>query len=424
MPARRSDIPAGHELYAQREAGGLSNREIGNRYDCDEAVIRRRINTYLRTADIAAPGNGGRSAVNGEVRTLTADEETTVETLMRRHGFDPRANRVKKAFIGTKTTAAGDESPSLRIEVIPRVSAQDILRPFDLTPIKIPKAPPKPKRAARLDLFHGDWQWPYGDKDFDALLLRWVRKHQPDTICDLGDGMDNPTISSHKTKGKKTQPAPVQVCANAYGNQLARFRYAAPDAVMKILADNHLTQRLQDYQLNRAEALYDVHPADIEGLDPDPEALWSVRRLLRLDEMNIEYLDPDEEHYGYSHYEVIPDQLVAIHGYQTGEQAGKNLIDQWDMSVIGGHLHKEDEVVKSKGQMIARRKRDLRYLGVGCGMQTHGGGGFAAGANWHNSALSVSIFPDGQWTSDRLRYDPLSKTLIWRDEIYSIYDED
>lgn len=304
----------------------------------------------------------------------------------------------------------------LKVFLRPKLNLGELLRPADLpTPPRLPKTATTPRGETRLVFIYGDDQRPHHDERFEQLKLRWVQANQPDEIVDLGDGMDMPTISLHKVDPAMNWS--VQECANSYATWLYQLRLAAPSAKVTVLADNHVTGRLRDYQLARAADLYGVHPADIAGLEPDVEALWSVRRLLRLDELGVTYIDPPgDTHYAESHVELVPGELVAIHGYRTGQRLGPKFIDDYGCSVVYGHQHGQDVHVTDQRRRGVGQRRRLFALAVGCGAVLQGGGGFAPGADWQNCALTISIFPDGGWTFDYMDY--ADGVLRWRDQRY------
>lgn len=302
----------------------------------------------------------------------------------------------------------------LKVYLRPRVNA-NMLVPAEVKALRPPRARAAVRRPSRLVFIYGDDQRPNVDRGFEGLKIEWLRDNQPDDIIDLGDGMDFPSVSGHKVN-----PAAhwtVQECANDYATWLYAARCAAPNASFRILADNHVTGRLRDYQLARAADLYGVHPADIEGLESDDDPLWSVRRLLRLDEMGIEYIaPPGDTNYAESQYEVVPGELVALHGYRTGANLGKKFLDDYGCSVIYGHQHGQDVHVTDVRRRGVGERHRLYAIGVGCGALVHGGGGYAPGADWQNCALTVSVFPDGGWTFDYLSYE--NGILRWRDKQY------
>ena len=290
-----------------------------------------------------------------------------------------------------------------------------LAEPTPIEKLTIPAAPARPSRSSKLYFIYGDDQRPNVDLGFEQTKLDWVARHQPDVIVDLGDGMDFPTLSGHKINPAMNWS--VNECVDNYTLWLYQLRCAAPNAKITILPDNHVTQRLRDYQLSRAVDLYGLRPADLPGMLPDLEPLLSIRRMLRLDELNIEYIHPpNDTHYAEGQYEIVPGDLVALHGYRTGANVGKKLIDDYGCSVIYGHVHEHSVYatdVRRRG--VGKRKR-LYALGVGCGARVHGGGDFAPGADWQNCALTVSVFENG-WTYDYMDFE--HGILRWRDEEYT-----
>lgn len=303
----------------------------------------------------------------------------------------------------------------LKVTLRPRVKLE-LLLPATPKPLTLLKARSLPARPSKLVFVYGDDQRPNVDRGFEQAKLAWLQRNQPDVIIDLGDGMEFATISTHRPDPANN--ASVQECADNYASWLYTIRRLCPAAEIVILADNHVHRRLRDYQLDKARQLYGIRPADVDGLLPDMEPLLSLNRLLRLDEMNIRYVEPAiGSHYAESHYEIIPGRLVALHGYRTGSNVGRKLLDDYGCSIVYGHIHGQDvEVTDARRRGIGQRDR-LYALGVGCGAVIEGGGGFAPGADWQQGCLTVSVFDGGGWTFDFLNYE--NGVLRWRDQEYA-----
>jgi hypothetical protein len=339
--------------------------------------------------------------------------------LMARHGFSPDEWLVRDAVVN-EWTSGEQTNQQVKLFLRKRVTAA-MLVPANVQ--LLPQVPslrkqrkqPVSLNKPKLVFVYGDDQRPNVEPTFEQHKLEWVTAHQPDVIVDLGDGMDFPTVSGHKPN-----PAmgwSVQECADNYATWLYRLRNTAPDAKIVVLADNHVTGRFRDYQLAQAKALYGITPAEIDGLKDDLEPLLSIRRLLRLDELGVEYLAPElDGHYARSHYEIVPGELVAIHGYRTGANLGKKFVEDHGCSVIYGHAHGQDLYVTDTARRGIGRRRRLYGIGVGCGMNPMHGGDFAPGADWQNCALTVSVFPDGGWTFDYMGHE--HGVTRWRDESY------
>jgi hypothetical protein len=321
---------------------------------------------------------------DGDDLNIEASHISDVESLLRERGLSLEEWLVRDVVVNEW----GDpDDPRKQLKVLLRRKASAaLLLPAEPVPLKVPVplGAGKRQKAERLVFVYGDDQRPNHDTGFEQTKLAWVAENQPDLIVDLGDGMDFPTVSQHKPNPAHNYS--VQECANSYASWLYTLRLAAPDARIVILADNHVTARLRDYQLTQAAALYGVTPAQITGLGDDLEPLLSIRRLLRLDELGIEYLaPPGDTHYAESQFEIVPGELVAFHGYRTGANVGRKFLDDYGVSVIYGHVHGQDlTVTDTKRRGVGERKR-LYALGVGCGARVHGGIGFAPGADWQNS---------------------------------------
>lgn len=376
-----------------------------------------------------APGYKAKKRPHAE-ETPIADDTIEVEvdklgdidTMLRARGLDPGEWIIVRATVNRWEGFLKDEESKpvivplkqLKVTLRPRVKIE-LLLPADPKPLKLLERK-KPQRSSQLVFVYGDDQRPNVDRGFEQAKLAWLRRNQPDVIIDLGDGMEFATISTHKTDPANN--ASVQECADDYASWLYTLRRTCPNAKIIILADNHVHRRLRDFQLERGAALFGVKPADVDGLADDMEPLLSIRRLLRLDEMNIQYIEPAiGSHYAESHYEIIPDRLVALHGYRTGANVGKKLLGDYGCSVIYGHVHSQDVTVTDARRRGVGDRERLYALGVGCGAVIEGGGGFAPGADWAQGALTVSVFPDGGWSFDLLNYE--NGVLRWRDQEYA-----
>ena len=394
------------------KAEGLNNVEIGQRLGISRDAVRRLLAKSEGDDVLGAP----------EVLVLDVDHIDDLDSLLAERGLKREDWLVVSVIVNKWEGFAKRKNDDilrvplrqLKVTLRPKLNVE-LLAPAQVKRLAIPKARAKPCRDSKLYFIYGDDQRPNVDRGFESVKLAWVRKHQPDVIVDLGDGMDFPTVSGHKTNPAMNYS--VKECIDDYGTWLYALRCAAPNAEIVILADNHVAGRLRDYQLARAAELYGVSPAQIVGMVDDLEPLISVRRFLRLDEMGITYVaPPGDTHYAESHYEIIPGELVALHGYRTGSNLGKKFLDDYGASVIYGHAHQQDVYVTDERRRGIGTRRRLTAIGVGCGGIVNGGGGFAPGADWQNGALTVTTFPDGGWTWDYMNYE--SGVMRWRDESY------
>lgn len=397
--AQRVDlIPQVRTLKAE----GMSFTDIGGRLGISRDAARR---LHLKDSGLQPTADS---------LVLDAAQLGDIDGMLRERGMNPDEWVVVSATVN-KWDSGDGENRQLKFTVRRKLSAA-FIQPATVKPVKQPGRVARiGKRDARLFFVYGDDQRPHVDRGFDDCKLQWIVAHQPDVILDLGDGPDAPSLSGHKVNPAMAWP--LQECVDDTAQADYAKRCAAPGAVMVKLADNHFHQRLVDYQMAQARALYGVHPASVAGLAEDLQPLVSVQRMLRCDEIGVKYVaPPGDTHYAESHYEIVPGELVAIHGYRTGSNLGKKFVDDYGCSVIYGHAHQQDVYVTDQNRRgVGVRKR--RYaLGVGCGAIVQGGGGFAPGANWQNCALTVSVFPDGGWTWDYMGFE--DGVMRWRDERY------
>lgn len=317
-------------------------------------------------------------------------------------------------------TSAAVKVPLRQLKVFlrPKTTVFELRAANPLPPAPSALRPRAKKESGAREIFiYGDDQRPNVDTTFEKLKLELLKDYTFDEIIDLGDGMDTPTISTHKINPAMNWS--INECADNYATWLYAVSLIAPGTRKRILADNHTTGRLRDYVLAKAKDLYGARPADIPGLEKDLEPLMSINRLLRLEELGWEYVaPPGDTHYAESQIEIIPGELVAIHGYRTGLNLGKKYVDDFGCSVIYGHDHGQDVYATDTRRRGTGTRKRIFALGVGCGANLHGGGGFAPGADWQNCALTVTVFPDNSWTFDYVNY--ANGTLTWRNRQYKL----
>lgn len=397
------ELPDALDLIAEKEMGNLSWAELGRRYGVDP-------NTIKNHADVDKVRSFQDKEIDQPFHVLQTSMQHgehlgDVNDLLRKRGLDP-AHWIVHGLRVNEWDAPGPEGEpqqmkQLKAYLKKRVTADDLIQPVTMKPLKLPAHGKRPERPERVELIYGDNQEPYGDPAFKRLLLRLVKQLKPDTITDLGDGMDMPTVSRHP---RRAHDPSAQECFDTYGQWLYDLRRAAGDAAIFVLGDNHVTDRLERYQLDRAAEMYGVTPALIRGLDADLDPLWSVKRILRLDELGVEYVNPGSKHYAQSYREIIPGELVVIHGYRTGQQAAKKFVEEWGCSVIYGHLHTTNgRFVTDSSRMGVGKRRRLWGLPVGC-VGSVDRPDYAPGADHQQSALLVRIWPDGTWTPTELNY--------------------
>ena len=205
--------------------------------------------------------------------------------------------------------------------------------PVKIQPVKTRKVERKFKRAFifsdiqigyRRDL-RTDKLTPFHDEAAMDVALQLCRKVNPDLVIIIGDFLDLPE------HGKYLQEAgfarTTQAALNRGHQYLAQIRAIAPHAEIRFLEGNH-SLRLAKHILTNAAASFGLQRANV----PEEWPVLSVPFLLRMDELNIEYVA------GYpANITWINDNLACIHGHKLKVS---QVVDDERVSIIQGHTHR------------------------------------------------------------------------------------
>jgi predicted phosphodiesterase len=240
------------------------------------------------------------------------------------------------------------------------------------------------------------------------LFLDWLAFNKPDEGVHLGDLMDFPTISRHRDN--PAYAATPQECINAGYATLRSYREASQGTAWRLLRGNH-DDRLRAEQLSRAERIYGLRPADISGQEFD-QAL-SLRRLLHLDELGVEYVGDDGQ-YEQSEVEVAPD-LVARHGWITGSNSAEKTLRKVGCDVVVGHTHRQ--VITWATEVRRGKTLVTQAVEAGCMCRVEGGLGYTVNANWQQGFATAVVWPDGTHVLELASF--VDGSLRWRDQRYT-----
>lgn len=181
---------------------------------------------------------------------------------------------------------------------------------------------------------------PYHDRGAMSIVVAAAKDLQPDTIVFLGDNMDLPDWSDKFIRSPDfrniTQPAIDELAW-----WLSQFRGLCPDSKMVYLEGNHEHRMVKALQSSMIAA-YDVRPASKVSYPP----AMSIPSLLELDKIDVQWVGdyPEGEYW-------ISDDLVAVHGAKAragGGDTAKAMLATFDTSVLFGHIHRQEVVVKSR----------------------------------------------------------------------------
>jgi hypothetical protein len=153
---------------------------------------------------------------------------------------------------------------------------------------------------------------------------------------------------------------------------------------------------------------------------PNEAPVMSVQYLLRLADLGWEYVESEAGHYPHTRIELVPDELVVIHGVKTGKHPGmaavKNLEDR-GYSVICGHTHKQ-AIVRKTVHPAPGISKVITSVEAGH-LSKNDGHGYVPefDVNWTQGFCTVSIFDDKRFDVELASYE--CGTLTWRGQAWS-----
>lgn len=246
-----------------------------------------------------------------------------------------------------------------------------------------------------------DAQRPFHDPaavDVALQILNFVHRSEGvDDIIHLGDDLDLPDFGKHRS-------AP-DVCGqinDAIEQQyrvLATERAMCPDARLVWVAGNH-ENRVTNWLVDHAPMLLGLQRPDQD----DPNPILSIPFLCRLDELNVEYLDP------YPEGELwLNDHLRCIHGSIAKSQLGAtaaHYLNQGNVSTIYGHIHRSELLYQTRHTRRGPRtymagspgslcKLDGSVPSTRSGINARGEQGRTSGESWQNGIWVLSYQTDG-----------------------------
>lgn len=336
------------------------------------------------------------------------------EALMRSRGFDPAEWELRTATVNEWEGPGPDGTVrtyhQLKINLQRRTPTEWIFPAVDVKPR------PLPKRSSGLSSFMavivGDQQAPYHDPGLHGCFLQFLADVKPARGVSLGDGADFPTISRHRDN--PGWAAPVQECIQSFFGVLADYRDACPDTTWQLLKGNH-DHRLETELLNRAERMFGIRPADFPGEAPQEQAL-SLRRLLHLDRLGVELVEPPVVGDNYEHAQVnLSTRLGVRHGWLTGENTAAKTLDRLGHSVVVGHTHAQRCTQQTRYD-IAGTPETITCWEAGTMAQIRDGLGFAVRPSWQQGFVTAQVWPDGSFHIDPATYK--DGRLYWRDRTW------
>lgn len=267
----------------------------------------------------------------------------------------------------------------------------------------------RPPNGSKLVVLVGDQQAPYHDSGLHELFRQWLARNRPHEGVLIGDTVDFPDISRHKDNPEWHVKA--QECVNSGYLVLRDYVRASEGTRWRKLLGNH-DERIRNEQLNRAERLYGIHPADIPG--EEPEIVNEIERLLRLKSLGVDLVEPRGN---YTHAQIkLSERLIVRHGWLTGRNSAAASLKQLSCSIVVGHTHKQ--AVHHRTVHDADKHNDvLTGIETGCMCRLEDGLGYAVDPDWVNGFATATVWQDGRFHIDLAKY--VDGVLYWRKQRFA-----
>lgn len=223
------------------------------------------------------------------------------------------------------------------------------------------------------------------------------QKYGLDTVINLGDALDLPGLSTHRSAPGFLGPAPVQLAIDRYGTEVAIQRSLAPDSEIIAFFGNH-ENRANNIMIDKIPALHGVSKAN------ERNPVMSIANLCRFDEYDIQAIDtyPDGTYWAN-------DYLRFIHGSVASSALGATaarMISSSRVSTVYGHIHRQEYLM---GQIEDSRESRTIFAGSpGClcridgvlpsgqtGVRPKGGQAGTKREKWQHGLFVINYEPEG-----------------------------
>ncbi|MFI2563022.1 hypothetical protein [Paenarthrobacter sp. NPDC018779] len=224
--------------------------------------------------------------------------------------------------------------------------------------IELKTRPVNPPREMKLALKGADTQIgyrllpdgtmdPFHDADAMECFVQAALQYQPDKIQILGDFLD---LASQGRFVQEAAFANTTQAALDTGHEfLAKLRAACPDAQIIVIEGNH-DKRMQNFIEANAIAAFGLKRAGL----PESWPVMALPYLLRLDELNVEYVDAYPAATDWDN-----DTTRNIHGTKAnakGSTTAQYVHEHPHLNTWAGHTHRAEityhSVIGARGEAI------------------------------------------------------------------------
>jgi UDP-2,3-diacylglucosamine pyrophosphatase LpxH len=233
-----------------------------------------------------------------------------------------------------------------------------VIQPAEPINVVIADRPAKPVRGMKLAIKGADTQIgfrrladgtldPFHDVAAMDVFIEVCKSYQPDKVQILGDFLDLASQGRFAQEASFAQT--TQEALNAGHKFLATLRAACPDAEIVVIEGNH-DKRMQNFIEANAIAAFGLKRAGL----PESWPVMSLPYLLRLDELNIQYVDAYPAATDWDN-----DTTRNIHGTKAnakGSTTAQYVHEVPHLNTWAGHTHRTEityhSVIGPRGERI------------------------------------------------------------------------
>lgn len=375
---------------------GISERSLRRHIKSKAPHLRRPTTEQAKTSAQEDEYSGPNKSV---ASSPTKGRVPTEDEVLREHQIDP--DQVVK--LGGRASRWGNpDDPMYQLRV-------NYEYPDNLIQIPDPSTWEKPDLGVieefsdGLVLFRSDPHLPFNNAALNRAVLRWINTAQPDRIVFLGDLADNSILSKHRTHPRFK--AMVNNTNTAVARYLWETRVAAPTAEIIVIPGNH-DARIPYYVQDKAPELANVRPGLLPDDEVEPNESLSFRELWRLDDLGIKLVDEDWKLASLP----ITDELTARHGYMTGNNSEKKMLEKHGRSQVHGHIHRGSIEYRTKHDPL-----DIRVI-MDAGTEAEvepDGLGYEPDPNWTPGVGLARVWNDGMFKVDFIPF--INNYLLFSD---------
>lgn len=218
-----------------------------------------------------------------------------------------------------------------------------------------------------------------------GAVLDFLRNEEPERVVILGDAGDHTNLSKHRTHPRFA--ATLNETNQRIADNFRLIREACPIAKIDFIPGNH-DDRILYYSREVGGELAGFKNPKVWPGEPDPVESLSYRNIYGLDKLGITLVNEDWQ---LAALEITP-ELTAQHGYLTGPNSEKKMLEKEGRSQVHGHTHHGSVVYRTRHNPL-----DIRVV-MDCGTLSQvapDGLGYAPKPDWTPGMGWANVWEDG-----------------------------